>query len=74
MLARKKKKASKPSRVPTVDSYSDCSYCGTRFNWRYEFALVNAAGKEFCGERCFKFNMEQAIRSSGSIEFDDIGQ
>ena len=68
----KKKKAIKPSRVPTVDSYSDCDFCGNRFNWRYEPALANAAGRVFCNDKCFRANMEKVARLSGSIEFDDL--
>lgn len=72
MRLKKKKKASKPSRVPTVDNFGTCDFCGRRFNWRYEPAMVNAAGKEFCRDQCFRGNMEKIARLSGSIEFDDL--
>ena len=72
MLVRKKKKQTKPSKIPMVDNYGDCDFCGRRFNWRYEPAMVNAAGKEFCGDKCFRANMEKVARLSGSVTFDDL--
>lgn len=72
MLARKKKRQTKPTKVPMIDNYSRCDFCDRRFNWRYEPAMVNAAGKEFCGDKCFRSNMEKAARLSGPIAFDDL--
>ena len=64
MLVRKKK-ASKPSKVPMVDRIEKCDYCGNNFNWRYE-GVANAAGKVFCNVRCFDENRQKSARMVGS--------
>lgn len=74
MFGRKKSKPSKPSKVPTKDNYSDCDFCGERFNWRVTPALVNGRGKIFCGHVCFLKNIEKAVRhgSDKPVGFDEL--
>ena len=74
MFNRGKKKwsSSKPGKVPSVDSYSECHWCNERFNWRYAPAVVNGRGQEFCRHECFTKNHENSARLTGAIDFEDL--
>ena len=65
-------KKKQKSKVELPDRFDTCSFCGHKFNWKYQ-GVTNGNKNHFCNSECLRDNYLKNVKEANeTIPFDAL--